>query len=190
MLSALVVGVLAGVHSGLSAAMGYAVRAEAQPTAQATSFAAGRFLLVTVLVAFALATLLFFAKAIPAMGSDMVLIAWMLRRMGKGRRKRTGAPGRPGASGGGLGEKQFSTIAGGILALIVGLGETALGMLLTGLWPSGGRYSTLLRWPAILSIDGIALLWLTLNPLIDALAGAQAGYKLGQQVQETMLYWY
>jgi hypothetical protein len=57
--------------------------------------------------------------------------------------------------------------------------------------PSAHVYALLFRWPAIMSIDGIALLWLTVNPLANAVAGAQIGFRLGKQLEEltTFYFW-
>jgi hypothetical protein len=122
----------------------------------------------------ALAMVLFFVSAIPTMLYSMGLVWLMLRWLGK----RWGR------------EKLTSMLIGTVMGLLAGLLATALGALLIGLRFDGATYATLFRWPAILSIDGIALLWLTLYPLISAGAGAQLGWRLGKQLEELTLYWY
>ena len=81
-------------------------------------------------------------------------------------------------------------LAGTGSEMLVGLGLTALGMLLFGLDLSWSLYARLLAWPAVLSIDGIALVWLTLYPVIGAMGGAQIGWRLGKQLDELSLYWF
>jgi hypothetical protein len=51
-------------------------------------------------------------------------------------------------------------------------------------------YFTLFRWPAILSVDGIVLLLLTLYPLTSAGAGVQIGWRLGKHLEEMQLDWF
>jgi hypothetical protein len=87
-------------------------------------------------------------------------------------------------------EKLTSTIAGALLGLIVGVMSTAVAALLIDLRFSGAVYATLFRWPAILSIDGMALLWLTLYPLASAGAGAQIGWRLGKMLEVLTMYWF
>jgi hypothetical protein len=104
----------------------------------------------------------------------MGLVAYMLRWVSKRRSK----------------EKLASTIIGSVLGLIVGILGTVVVYLMMDLRPSWALYATLLRWPEILTVDGISLLWFTLHPLIHAAAGAQVGWRLGKQLEEITLYWF
>jgi hypothetical protein len=70
------------------------------------------------------------------------------------------------------------------------LGLSGLGKLLFDLELTVAGYSRFLAWPAVLSIDGIALVWLTFYPIVSAFAGAQAGWRLGKQLDELSLYWF
>jgi hypothetical protein len=47
-----------------------------------------------------------------------------------------------------------------------------------------------LSWPAVLSIDGIALVWLTIYPIACLGSGVQIGWRLGKQLDELSLYWF
>jgi hypothetical protein len=174
MYGTLVVSGLAGLHIGLSVTLGYAVRYADGLPAESRAFALFGFILVSLLAMIALAMVLFFASAIPTMSYSIGLVWLMLRWLGK----RWGR------------EKLASTLIGAALGLLVGLLGTTLGALLIGLRFDWATYTTMFRWPAILSIDGIALLWLTLYPLISAGADAHAGWRLGKQLEELTLYWY
>jgi hypothetical protein len=46
--------------------------------------------------------------------------------------------------------------------------------------PSDLRYATLFRWPEILTVDSVVLLWFSLNPVTNEIAGAQIGWRLGK----------
>jgi hypothetical protein len=62
--------------------------------------------------------------------------------------------------------------------------------MLMDLRPTLEAYATLFHWPEILTIDGIALLWLTLLPLVMAAAGSQTGRKLGDQLETLTMNWF
>jgi hypothetical protein len=174
MLATLAVAIPASVHIALAVTLGYAVRyAEGLP-AQANPFSLSGFILALVLAIIALAMLEFFAGSIPTMGYSVVLVIAMLRWVGKRRGR----------------EKLVSTIAGTICGLLVGVLESAAGFTLMNFAPSATVYARLFRWPAIMSIDGIALLWLTLNPLANAIAGAQIGSRLGKQLEELTSFYF
>jgi hypothetical protein len=83
-----------------------------------------------------------------------------------------------------------SAIIGAVLGLIVGLLSTVLVFLVLDIQPTWSSYRTILRWPAILTIDGIVLVWFSLSPLANAAAGTQIGWRLGKQLEEVTLYWY
>jgi hypothetical protein len=174
MLATLIVVIPAGLHIALSVTFGYAIRyAEGLP-AQANPFSLGGFIFAWLLAIIALAMLEFFAGSIPTMGYSVILVAAMLRWVGKRRGR----------------EKLVSTITGGVCGLLVGVLESAAIFLVMSLTPSGAAYAALFRWPAIMSVDGIALLWLTVNPLANAVAGVQVGFRLGKQLEELTTYYY
>ena len=174
MYGTLLVACMAGLHIGLSVTLGYAARYADGLPAEDKAFSLFGFIFVSLLAMIALAVVVFFASAIPTMVYNIVLVWLMLRWLGT----RWGR------------EKLASTLMGAAMGLLVGLMGTALGVLLVGLRFDWATYTTLFRWPAILSIDGIALLWLTLYPLISAGAGVQVGWRLGKQLEELTLYWY
>jgi hypothetical protein len=174
MLTTLTLAIPSGLHISLSVMLGYAVRyAEGLPV-ESKPFALFGFIFGALLAIIAMAMLLFFVLSIPTMLYSMGLIAIMLRWVGK-RWPR---------------EKLASTIIGGVMGLLIGIGSTALILMLTDMPVSWALYGTLFRWPAILTIDGIILLWFTLNPLVNAIAGAQIGWRLGKQFEELSLYWF
>jgi hypothetical protein len=174
LLAALVSAGLSGVHIGLSAVLGYLVRyADGLPT-EADPFALFTFLLVSLLATIAVAMLCFFGSAIPTMVYAMVLVAGMLRWVGKRLPK----------------VKLWSTVFGAVCGLPVGLGLAALVVLIFGLDLGWAVYARFFSWPALMSIDGIALLWVTLCPVVSALVGAQVGWRLGKQLDELSLYWF
>ena len=70
------------------------------------------------------------------------------------------------------------------------MGRRAIILALLSLRPSWASYATLFRWPAILTIDAIALLWFTLNPFVHAFSGAQIGRRLGKQLEDMTMYWF
>jgi len=174
MLATLTIAIPASLHIALAATLGYAMRyAEGLP-AQANPFSVSRFILVWLLAIVALAMLQFFVGSIPTMGYSVVLVAAMLRWLGKRRGR----------------EKLVSTIAGGVCGLLIGGLESAAGFVVMNQTPNGAAYATLFRWPAIMSVDGIALLWLTVNPLVNAIAGGQIGFRLGKQLEELTMYYF
>jgi len=174
MLSTLVVAGLGGLHIGLSGVLGFLVRyADGMPT-EAKQFTFFSFLFISILAMVAMAMILFFGSAIPTMIYAMVLVSGMLRWVGKRWPK----------------VRLWSTVLGAVCGLLVGAGLSALAVLLFGLQLSPALYVRLISWPAILSIDGIALLWLTLYPAISAVGGGQIGWRLGKQLDELSLYWF
>lgn len=174
MLVTLGIGIPAGLHIALSAVLGYASRLQDGLPAQAKQFTIMGFLFAAILSIIAMAMVLFFAMAIPTMIYSMVLIAFMLRWVGK-RWPR---------------EKLASTIIGAVMGLIVGLASSTLIFLLVNLTPSFALYARVFHWPEILTIDGIVLLWFSLSPLVNAGAGAQIGWRLGKQLEELSQYYY
>ena len=174
MLATLSISIPCGLHIGLSTTLGYAMRYSEGLPAEAKPFSLFGFLLISALAAVFLSMVLFFFGAIPTMAYNMGLVALMLRLMKKVHRK----------------EKLTAALIGSAFGLLTGLGESAIVLLLMGLHPTMSLYTTLLRWPAILSIDGISLLWFTLNPIANAVAGAQSGRRLGEQIAELTLYWF
>jgi len=174
MLSTLIVAGLGGLHIGLSFVLGFLVRYEQGLPAEAKPFALMSFLFVSALAMVALAMALFFGSAIPTMAYAMAMVAGMLRWVGK-RLPKT---------------RLWSTIFGTVAGLLVGGGMSAIGVLLFGLQLGPALYARLFSWPAILSIDGIALLWLTVYPVVSAIAGGQIGWRLGKQLDELSVYWF
>ncbi len=174
MLTTLAIAIPSGLHIALSVMLGYASRYADGLPAESKSFALFGFIFAAILAIIAMAMILFFALSIPTMVYSMGLIALMLRWVGK-RLPR---------------EKLASTIIGSVLGLLIGIASSMLIFLLTDIQVSGTLYATLFRWPAILTVDGIVLLWFTLNPLINAVAGAQIGWRLGKQLEEISLYWF
>ena len=172
MLAVLAIAIPAGLHIGLSASLRHLVRFAEGAAGQGRAFAPVPFLFASLLGIVALGVLLFFANAIPTMAYGIGLVALMLRWPRKWRGS----------------EKRVSTVTGALLGLAVGLLVAAAGSLLLDIGLSWGLYAQLLRWPAILTIDGIALLWLTITPVAHAVAGAQLGWKVGKQVEDFFLY--
>jgi hypothetical protein len=174
MLVTLVIAIPMGLHIALSVTLGYATRLQAGLPPEPKTFAFFGFTFTAVLALVAMAVVLFFVLAIPTMAYAMGLTAFMLRWVGKHRSK----------------QRLTSTVIGSILGLLVGVSGSMLIFLLMDLSPSASLYGTVFRWPEILTIDGIALLWLSLNPLCNAIAGAQIGWRLGTQLEEVTQYWY
>jgi hypothetical protein len=174
MLGTLTLAGIGGLHIGLSTTLGYAVRyAEGLPD-QAKPFTLFGFILTSILAFVALSMLFFFGTSIPTMAYSMGLVWGMLGWVGK----RWGR------------EKLASTLLGAALGLLTGLLLVASISLVFGARVDGAAYATLFRWPAILSIDGIVLLILTLYPLVSAGAGVQIGWRLGKHIEEMQLYWF
>jgi MFS family permease len=171
----LIVAIPGGLHIGLSTVLGYAVRMSQGLPAEPKVFSLMGFLFASLLAIIALSMVFFFVGAVPTMAYSVALVSLMLHWVGKRRGR----------------ERLAATIAGAILGLIMGVVGTIITSALMDLPIQWASYSTLFRWPAILSIDGIALLWLTVNPIANAVAGAQIGWRLGKQLEDlTMYYWY
>ncbi len=174
MLSTLATAIPGGLHIALAVKLGYALRLEDFARVEPKSFSLISFLFIAVIAVISLSMVFFFMLAIPTMGYSMGLVSFMLRWAGKRRRK----------------ERLASTIGGSVLGLIVGLVSSSLVFLMLDLQPTWDLYATVLRWPEILSVDGIALVWLTLNPLFGAIAGAQIGWRLGKMILDMTMYWF
>lgn len=174
MLATLIIAIPGGLHIGLSVVLGYAVRYSAGLPGTAHPFSLFGFIFASLLGVITLSMLLFFGGSIPTMAYSVALVAYMLRWLGKRRGH----------------ERLASTILGGVMGLLVGALETTVGFLLLSLRPTWTTYVTLFRWPAILTIDGISILWLTVNVLASAAAGAQIGWRLGEQLEELTAYWF
>jgi hypothetical protein len=174
MLSTLATAIPACLHIALAVKLGYAVRLDEFARVEPKSFALMAFLFVAILAIVSLSMILFFMLSIPTMAYSMGLVAFMLRWAGKRRRR----------------ERLVSTIIGGVMGLILGVASSALVFLLMNIRPEGVLYAAVLRWPEILSVEGIALIWLSLNPLFNALAGAQIGWRLGKMIQDMTMYWF
>jgi hypothetical protein len=173
MLSTLAIGVPAGLHIALSATLGYATRLDSL-SQEPKAFSLMGFLFISILALVAMAMVLFFLLAIPTMAYSMLLVATMLQWMRKFRGR----------------EKVVPTIVGAVLGLIVGTGTSVLISLLSSVTPTLATYGAIFRWPEILTIDGIILLWFTLNPLANAVAGAQIGWRLGKMLDQMTMYWF
>jgi hypothetical protein len=173
MLSTLAIGIPAGLHIALSATLGYATRLESL-TQDPRAFSLMGFIFTSILTLVAMAMVLFFLLAIPTMAYSIILVATMLQWMRKFRGR----------------EKVVPTIVGAVLGLLVGVGTSALIFLLSNVSPSPANYAAIFRWPQILTIDGIILLWFTLNPLANAVAGAQIGWRLGVMLDQMTMYWF
>jgi hypothetical protein len=174
MMTTLGIGIPAGLHISLSAVLGYAVRIQDGLPEQAKQFTLMGFVFTAIIAIIAMAMVLFFLLAIPTMAYSMGLIAFMLRWVGKRRPK----------------QKLASTIIGAVMGLLIGLGTSAIIFLLVDVPPSLGLYGALFRWPEILSVDGIIVLWFSVSPLLNAGAGAQIGWRLGKQLDAIAQYWF
>jgi hypothetical protein len=173
MLSTLVIGVPAGLQIALSVVLGYAVRLDSLPQ-QPKAFSLMGFIFISILAVVAMAMVLFFLLAIPTMIYSVLLVATMLRWMRTFRGR----------------EKVVPTIVGAILGLLIGAGTSALIFLLSSVSPMPATYAAVFRWPQIMTIDGIILLWFSLSPLINAVAGGQIGWRLGVILDQMTLYWF
>ena len=174
MVVTLAIAIPSGLHIGLSAILGYAIRLADGLPAAANPFSLFGFIFAGLLGVIAMSMILFFALSIPTMAYSMGLVALMLRYVGK-RYPR---------------EKLASSIIGGVMGLIVGLASTTLLFLLMDFRPTIALYVDLFRWPQIMAVDGIVALWFSLNPLANAFAGAQIGWRLGKQIEELKQYWF
>jgi hypothetical protein len=174
MVATLGIGIPAGLHISLSAALGYAIRIQDGLPEQAKQFSLMGFAFTAIIAIIAMAMILFFLLAIPTMAYSMGLVALMLRWVSKRRPK----------------QKLASTMIGAMMGLLVGLGGSAIVFLLVDIPPSLGLYGKLFRWPEILSVDGIIVLWFSISPLLNAGAGAQIGWRLGKQLDAITQHWF
>jgi uncharacterized protein YacL len=174
MLVTLGIAIPAGLHIALSALTGFAVRYTRGMPEELGSFTLFGFIFTAILAIVAMAMVMFFMLAIPTMAYSMALVAFMLRWIGKHRQR----------------IPMTSAIIGAVLGLLVGLLSSGIVFLLLDIAPNWAFYSTIMRWPAILTVDGIVLLWFSLNPLANIAAGIQIGWRLGKQLEEVTLYWY
>ena len=173
MLSTLGIGIPAALHIALSATLGYATRLDNMPE-EGKAFTLMGFIFTAILALVAMAMVLFFLLSIPTMAYSILLVATMLQTMRRFRGR----------------EKVVPTIVGAILGLLIGIGTSALIFLLASVSPSLANYAAILRWPEILTIDGIILLWFSLSPLANAVAGAQIGWRLGKMLDQMTMYWF
>ena len=174
MISTLAIGIPSGLHIALSIILGYAERYADGLATEAKPFSLIGFLFAAVLAVIAMAMVLFFGGSIPTMGYSVGLVAFMLRWVGKRRGK----------------EKLTATVIATVGGLLVGGLQSGIILALMGIPFNWTSFVTLFRWPAILTIDAIALLWFTLNPIVHAVAGAQIGQRLGKQLEEMTMYWF
>jgi hypothetical protein len=173
MVTTLGIAIPAGLHSGLSANLGFFIRyAEAAGMAP-NAFAWWPFIWTSLAGVLVLSMALFFGIAIPTMLYTMGLVRfslfWLRKRWDR--------------------DKLANGIAGGILGLLFGTPCTALVMLLVDMRLSGALYAALLRWPAILTIDGIVVVWFTLLPLINIIGGVRSGLKIGEIAENVKMHW-
>jgi hypothetical protein len=174
MLGTLAIAIPAGMHIGLSATLGYAVRYADGLPAESGSFSFFGFFFPALLGVIFLAMALFFAGVMPTMLYTIGLVAFMMRWLAKGRGQ----------------VRRTSIVLGGVLGLIVGVLLSGTGFLLLDLRPDLETYTTLFHWPEILTFEGIALLWLTILPVVMAAAGFQTGRKLGDQLEALTMHWF
>lgn len=174
MLATLATAIPGGLHIALAVKLGYALRLADFARVEPKSFSLFAFFFIATLAVISLSMIFFFMLAIPTMGYSMGLVAFMLRWAGKRRRR----------------ERLTSTIGGSVLGLILGIVSSTLVCLLMNLQPTWDLYAVVMHWPEILSVDGIALIWLTLNPLFCAIAGAQIGWRLGKMIEDMTMYWF
>jgi hypothetical protein len=174
MLATLAVAIPAGLHVALSVALGYAVRYADGLPPEAKTFSLFGFIFAAILAAVVIAMVLFFGGTIPTMLYSMGMVHFMLRWAGKRRGK----------------VKLTSTVISSVLGLICGILGSALLALLMSIRPSWALYVTVFRWPEIMTVDGIVLLWTVVNPFAQAIAGAQIGWRLGKQIELISLYWF
>lgn len=174
MLATLLFAIPGGLHIALSVTLGYAIRyAEGLPP-EARAFSFGAFIFASIAGIISLSMLMFFGGAIPTMAYSMGLVSFMLRWVGKRRGR----------------DRLVSTIIGSVSGAVVGVLLSSLLLLLMDMNVSGSLYATLFSWPEILTIDGIALLWLTLLPVMHAASGAQIGWRLGKMTEELSMYYF
>jgi hypothetical protein len=174
MITALSVAIPAGIQIGLSANLGYLTRLAEGVTTGGKAFTLGPFIFSSLAGILVLCMVMFFGIAIPTMFYTMGLVwfslQWLRKRLSR--------------------DKLANAIAGGILAFLFGTPCTILVMLLTEMTPNLALYADLLRWPAILSIDAIVLIWATLTPFLNIIGGVRSGLKIAAIVENVKLYWY
>jgi len=174
MISTLAIAIPSGLHIALSVVLGYAQRLSDGLPAQARPFSLLGFIFAAILSIVAMSMVLFFGGSIPTMAYSVGLVSYMLRWVGKRRGR----------------EKLAASIIAGVLGFLVGCLQSGIILALMSLRPAWSLYASIFRWPAILSIDGIALLWFTLNPIVHTVAGVQIGQRLGVLLEEMTTYWF
>ncbi len=174
MFTILTIAIPAGAQVGLSATLGYATHYTEGMVLYPKAFSLFGFFFASFLAFLAIALALFAFSAIPTLFYNGVLVAFMLRVLGR-RREHV---------------KRVSIILGCVLGLSVGILLSSVGFLVTGLRPALETISTLFHWPEIMTIDGITLLWLTLLPIVTAAAGVRSGRKLGFQLEALTMQWF
>jgi hypothetical protein len=174
MFTILVIGIPAGAHVGLSAALGYFTRSVESVVAEPRAFSFFSFFFAWFLAFFAIALALFAFAALPMLLYNGFLVALMLRLM---RRRREHL-------------KRVSIILGCVFGLLLGILLSSFGFLIMGLQPALETYITYFDWPAIMTPENIGLLWLSLLPIVTAVAGARSGRKLGTQLEALTMQWF
>ena len=174
MITVLAIAIPAGLHIGLSSNLGFFIRYSEAADVVPKAFALGSFIWTSLAGILVLSMALFFGIAIPTMLYTMGLVQfslfWLRKRWDR--------------------DKVANGIAGGILGLLFGTPCTAMVMLLVDMRPSGALYAELMRWPAILTIDGIVLLWFTLLPVINIIGGVRSGLKIAEIVENVKMHWF
>ena len=174
MITALSIAIPAGLHSGLSANLGFFIRYAEAVGMEPKAFALGPFIWASLAGVLVLCMALFFGIAIPTMFYTMGLVQFSLFWLRK-RWER---------------DKLATAIVGGILGLLFGTPCTVLVMLLIDMRLYGSLYAELMRWPAILTVDGIVLLWFTLLPAINVIGGVRSGLKIGEIAENVKMHWF
>lgn len=174
LISGLCFAIPAGLQCGLSITLGYFVRVADGLPDTADPFVLGRFFWMSLFSAFILTMILFFSTSIPTMLYTLGLVQFSLFWL----RKRKGH------------DKRANAIAGAILGFLFGLPCTALGLMLANISPYPALYSELLRWPYILSIDGIFMLWMTALPFLGIIGGVRSGFQIGEIAERVQMYWF
>ena len=173
MITALCIAIPAGLHSGLSATLGYFTRYAELLAVEAKSFALGSFIFSSLAGVLVMCMMLFFGIAIPTMLYTMGLVVFSLNWLKKRRGR----------------DKLANAIVGGILGFLFGAPCTVLLLILIDMKPSGLLYAELIRWPAVLTIDAIILLWFTLLPIFNVIGGVRSGLKIAKIVENIKMYW-
>jgi hypothetical protein len=173
MVTVLGIGIPAALHSALSANLGFFIRLGEVAGVAPKAFSLGSFFWLTLAAVLVLSMALFFGMAIPSMLYTMGLVRFSLFWL----RKRWDH------------DKLANAIAGGILGLVFGTPCTVVVMLLVDMQLSLSLFGELLRWPAILTIDGIILVWFTLLPVVNIIGGVRSGLKIAEIVENVKMYW-